>query len=499
MLLNVKAGLEGSKIDLVHTGCRSSRLFVSCLYCAAFVGLGSILASLGPSLLALEIQVNSESFHTMAVIFTMRSVGYLAGACLGGYALDHAPEKGHVLMTTALLCTAATTAAIPFVTSAGHLGVLMSIQGVALGILDTAGNTLLLFLYDGISSGPWWMQVLHCSFGLGAFVCPLMVEAAMSRSRSGFDYAPAFYFFAAWLSATALILCGISPSLPDRVLGGEKYDRAEFDEDVEVKYDRVDSDEHVKGLDTGEVRPKSPLRFKKVHVVAITALVLGLYSGVETGFGGYLLYFSQKQCGFSQSDGQYVTSVYWGCLAFGRCIAIPLSQIFTPKRHLAFDMVLSMLSAILLLGGHCRVMWYGSGLLGLGLASVFPTVVSLVESFIDVTGKSSSMLVVGSALGEMLIPLGMGLWTAAWHPGFLVSSALTIILCAGASAAVVFVGETMPKSQRGQRLAGTRENREAVVDLMSEEGLELRTLEFDDDFSHPLTYAQKKKLEEYGQ
>jgi FHS family Na+ dependent glucose MFS transporter 1 len=458
----------------------SSRLFVSYLYCAAFAGLGLVIASLGPTLLALEVQVGAQGVETFASVFTIRSVGYLVGACVGGYGLDKAPEKGHLLMATGMLCTAAAIVAIPHTISVFQLGGLVCVQGFSMGILDTVGNTLLIFLYDTDAAGPLWMQALHCSFGLGAFICPLMVEAAMSHSQSGLDYAPAFYFFASWLTATSLPLCGISPSLPDRALDGDTHDRMKSNKNGGGEYDKVESDESVDVL-----RPKeseqgaASRRFKREHVVAMTALVLGLYVGVETGFGGYLLYFAHEECDLSQRDGQYITSVYWGSLAFGRCIAIPLSHILTPQKLLAFDMVVSLLSAILLLGGQCRVLWYGSGFLGFGLASVFPTVVSLVETFIDVTAKSSSIFMVGAAAGEMLIPFGMGLWTAAWHPGFLVASASAITLCAGASAALVFVGATMPKSQRFPEPIENCDASPVVLDHTSQDentGVELRTL-----------------------
>ena len=159
------------------------------------------------------------------------------------------------------------------------------------------------------------------------FICPLMVEAAMSHSRSGFGYAPAFYLFASWLTATSLVLCGISPTLPDRALGEDTHDRmTKSNQNGGGKYDKVESDESVDVLDAEEIGPKESEqdttsgRFKREHVVAITALVLGLYVGVETGFGGYLLYFAHEECDLSQRDGQYITSVYWGSLAFGHCI-----------------------------------------------------------------------------------------------------------------------------------------------------------------------------------
>lgn len=48
------------------------------------------------------------------------------------------------------------------------LGMVVVLQGLSMGFLDTGGNVLLLRIW-GEHCGPW-MQTLHFSFGLGAFV-----------------------------------------------------------------------------------------------------------------------------------------------------------------------------------------------------------------------------------------------------------------------------------------------------------------------------------------
>jgi hypothetical protein len=45
---------------LVTSRLSSSRVFISFVYCSAFVGLGFIIASLGPCLLALETQISAD-------------------------------------------------------------------------------------------------------------------------------------------------------------------------------------------------------------------------------------------------------------------------------------------------------------------------------------------------------------------------------------------------------------------------------------------------------
>lgn len=55
-----------------------------------------------------------------------------------------------------------------------------------------------------------------------------------------------------------------------------------------------------------------------------------------------------------------------------------------------------------------RALWVGTAMFGLGMASMFPCMMSLVEEFIDLTGRTASIIVVGAALGEMLIPMTVG-------------------------------------------------------------------------------------------
>ena len=48
-------------------------------------------------------------------------------------------------------------------------------QGFGSGFLDTGGNSLLLGIWAGRDSGPY-MHALHFTFGLGAFLAPLLAR-----------------------------------------------------------------------------------------------------------------------------------------------------------------------------------------------------------------------------------------------------------------------------------------------------------------------------------
>ena len=54
------------------------------------------------------------------------------------------------------------------------------------------------------------------------------------------------------------------------------------------------------------------------------------------------------------------------------------------------------------------VLWTVSIVFGLTMASIFPTAVSFAETYIPVSGKIASILVIGASIGEGIIPQIMG-------------------------------------------------------------------------------------------
>jgi MFS family permease len=73
----------------------------------------------------------------MALIFSARSVGYLLGAFIGGFLFDIFDKQ--LFLTATLLVAAVATMIIPWALTLVVLAVMFSLQGVAMGVLDT-GN-----------------------------------------------------------------------------------------------------------------------------------------------------------------------------------------------------------------------------------------------------------------------------------------------------------------------------------------------------------------------
>ena len=107
---------------------------ISIAYFAAFLGVGIVIASLGPVMLALSAQTGAE-VDDLAFLFTSRAVGYLLGSIVGGALVDKIP--GHRLMFAGLIANSVATAMFPLLKSIPLLALLSSVQGLTMGFLDT--------------------------------------------------------------------------------------------------------------------------------------------------------------------------------------------------------------------------------------------------------------------------------------------------------------------------------------------------------------------------
>lgn len=291
-------------------GCCGTKLLATGAIYLGFTSLGLLIASLGPALLGLQRQTGASA-ETLSFIFTLRSVGYLVGSAGSGAMLDKFPKSGTRALAVCLFLTAVCTASIPFASAVLSLGTLCSTQGLAMGVLDTVGNVLIIFLH-GSGAGPF-MQGLHFVFSVGALCSPLLVRLAMTLSESGVDASGAFWTFAAVTASVGLWFVFV-PTPPPRKSGHEVG--AAVTGGAEPVVDML---EHGHSIITREEEPAPPAAVHQERccrglctvdrgIILTTGALLGLYVGAETGFGGFILLYAQEQYGASEATGQYVAA-----------------------------------------------------------------------------------------------------------------------------------------------------------------------------------------------
>jgi len=280
------------------------------------------------------------------------------------------------------------------------------------------------------------MQGLHAIFAVGTLLSPLIIRASMDSSASETSLEGAYNVFASFAFIGSCLFACV-PTPPPRA----KSTFAALDTEL----------------------PPSLARSKQI--IALTALLIGMYVGADTGYGGFLILFATNGTWqMTEAEGQYLTAVYWGSLAVGRVIAIPLSLKFKPSTQLLGDLFLCLTGVCLLLMGLAVAtnsisdsegfLWAGSAVYGLGMASVFPSAFMLAESLVDLTGRVASVIMVGSATGEMVVPLVLGLVTESWAPGFVVIILIVTLSFAVPSVVLYLHSSSTRKVAKGEDATG---------------------------------------------
>jgi FHS family Na+ dependent glucose MFS transporter 1 len=347
---------------------RRRRLIQTTGYYLAFITLGLISASLGPTLPGLTEQTRSN-FSQISYLFTARSFGYLVGSFSVGRLYDR--FVGNRVMAAALAVIGLCMFMVPRMAWLPALILLVFIIGFSQSSVDVGGNTLILWVH-GAAVGPF-MNGLHFFWGVGAFLAPIIVAWAISQS-GGIALA---YVGLALLVIPPIVWLLRVPS-PDRPL------------------QRAAADTPNAGAPAG-------------LVMTFMAFVF-LYVGAEVSFGGWIYTYALTLGLADAETAAYLTSAFWGALTFGRLLSIPLAARFRPAALLGGGLLgaLMAFSALLIWRNSSVVVWAGTIAAGLSMAGIFPVTITLANTLMTMTGRITGWFFVGSSAGGMIVPWLIG-------------------------------------------------------------------------------------------
>ncbi len=350
-----------------QAGERRARLAKTFAYYTAFIVLGLAASVTGPTLNGLGQHTHS-TIDQISYIFVLRSLGYMSGSLLAGRLYDRV--KGHPLMGGAILLIVAMMFLVPVVPFLWLLAVVVLFLGCAEGLTDVGGNTLLMWVHrDELKA---FMNGLHFFFGLGALLSPIIVGQVLQRTD---DINWAYWILAALMIPGALWLFRLPSPKP------------------------IVTQENAPAH-----RPAAPV------LVALLAVFMFLYVGSEVSYGGYVSKYAIDSRLAPDAIAAYLASGFWGALTAGRFIAIPLSSRFTPRTILLIDLLIVLvgMAIVVFLPASLAMLWLGTVIVGIGMASIFPTVLILAEQNMTITASVTSWFFVGSSLGGMVLPWLIG-------------------------------------------------------------------------------------------
>lgn len=375
----------------------SSIMTITVVYFLAFIVLGIVTSSLGPTLPGLAAQTGTQ-LSQISILFTIRSLGYLFGSFLSGRLYDRI--KGHPLMGAALMMVALALCLVPMISRLWGLVLVLLFIGFGEGVMDVGGNTLIVWLH-GKKVGPF-MNGLHFFFGVGAFLSPILVAQMMLLSGG---IGGAYWVFALLVFPVGAWLFRLpSPTAP----------------------------------------PAHPLektvpRVNKALVFTILVF-MALYVGSEVSFGSWIYAYGVAR-GISVVNAAYLTSIFWGAFTLSRLVSIPLGARVRPSRILTANFLGAFLSLSLIFfqPQNLTLLWIGAFGFGFSIAPVFPTMLTFAGNRMTITGRVTGYFFIGATAGGMFLPWFIGQLFERIGPQVVIHAILLDLLLATLVFAAIFL------------------------------------------------------------
>jgi FHS family Na+ dependent glucose MFS transporter 1 len=268
------------------------------------------------------------------------------------------------------LISAAMLAVTPLAGSLPVLLLILFIGGLPTGIINTGGNTLLMWTH-GRKAGPY-INGLHFSFGLGAFLAPTVFALVINL---GGTYQHAYWALAALAGPIGLFMLFL-PGSP----------------------------EHPDGRQD-EARPQESL-LNVMPTVIVAMLFLFFYVGSELTFGNWLYTYALTLNLADATRAAYLTSAFWLSFTIGRALSIPAAARLKPAPILtvAFLGGLGALALVILFPKSINILWLGTLAVGFFMAPIWATGFNLAGQSIKLTATISSIIIVGDSLGAVILP-----------------------------------------------------------------------------------------------
>jgi fucose permease len=292
----------------------------------------------------------------------------MVGSLLGGRGYDRYP--GHRIQAIALFLLALTTLLIPVVHSLWILVAIIFLSGILQGTIDVGGNTLLTWTH-GEKVGPF-MNSLHFFFGVGSFIAPLILARVITASGS--------ILWAFWI--LSLITLPVSawlwflPSPP------------------------------IRSTETVPSGQQQSLRGQFLLIVLFFVFAIG----VELGFGNWISTYSIGLGLADEINAAYLASAFWGSFTISRLIGIWISSRLSHSAILVMDLAGCMVAmfGLILWPSSSVVLWVGTIIAGLSIASIFATGMAYAGQFLNLTGNLVGWILVGAGIGGMTFPWLIG-------------------------------------------------------------------------------------------
>ncbi len=337
-----------------------------------------ILSSLpGASL----IQLARNTHVSLAVaggMFTASAFGFLLGAVLTGTLTTSVKSKYLLALGLLLLGTGSLTIALTDSFPLLLLGQVL--KGFGFGFIDIALNTIATLAFKENLSEK--LNTIHGMYGVGALLGPTILALGLQF----FNYLPLAYFIGAGVAVCTivLILGQQAPEVPRTVKGDKQA---------------------------------STIALRKIlrqGLLWLLILQISLYTCAEVGFGNWIVTAVGQSANIGLTLAAPVATAFFIGLTAGRLGGGQiLKRGWMSETRLLYVAIFgSVFSGVLvaIFPNQLVIAYSASALVGCFYGPLFPSIMAITSRrFVHAIGLVSSLMMIGTGTGSMLVPAAMGL------------------------------------------------------------------------------------------
>ena len=346
---------------------------------------------IGPSLLNLSHRTQ-VGIWSMGALLSAFSLGQAIAAVVSGRIIDRSDSM--VQFAVSYCITAVGCIMLPLAREFSLVLISGVCFGCTMGVLDTAGNVLLLRIHG--ESSATWLQAAHCLFGVGSLVAPLVMRACglsiaderIVPSWGGMMFINAMLFVSLALVVTRLHVWGASDPVRRQTGSGAPLASANTcDKDLSA--------------------PPSNGTGSLTVVVLGAAFLAFEVGGLEMGFGGFQFTYMVTHQHAAAGQAAAVNGAFWGAYTLSRALASAASALQLPTSRLLHGCcALAVLSLAVFIAypDSPDVFWVVALACGAAMAPMYALVVSLCQELAFIDGFRMLLLVTGASIGKLVIP-----------------------------------------------------------------------------------------------
>lgn len=351
-----------------------TRSFYQCCYGYAVSGMvtlsfGAILPSL--------ITESGMNYALAGGLLSFMAIGNLLASFLYPAVAGQLGHKAAISIGASMvpLCLLGFTA----VPSIPIMYVLIFLLGVSRGSI-TLINNLVVNKVSGGSAGK--LNVLHCSFAVGAFLSPFLIGLLIA---GGIGWKISLYVLMVLSASSALSYHIMDYSVvPDPRLASMRNN---------ATWKERESKDFLKSAD-----------------FFCIAFLLFFYLGTENCINGWFVTYLQSTGIMTEAFATTMVSVTWLVIMAGRLACVRLSKKFTKRGIILMDAAGSTLCFLLLISAkNLPVITVSLAGLGFFLAGIYPTSVANAGKLIMGSTIGMSVLTAISAVGGIITPQLIGM------------------------------------------------------------------------------------------